>query len=83
MEHDPRLNEPQCMAALQRLTSPTPVNVKRVEVECSEWVEVWKRRYPSLKALGGGWHLAAHPNGPAIMSSEEGFMGSLAYRRDN
>ena len=48
-------------------------------VQCSAVLCVWKERYPIIQSLGYGWHLVAHPNGPAIARAENWqYLGHLA-----
>lgn len=40
---------------------------------------VWNTSYPIIKSLGNGWHLVAHPNGPAIARADNWqYLGHLA-----
>lgn len=51
----------------------------RPVVACSDLLCVWKEQYPIIKSLGHGWHLVAHPNGPAIARAENWqYLGHLA-----
>lgn len=55
-------------------------NVKSgAAVACSALLCVWKEQYPIIKALGNGWHLVAHQNGPAIARADNWqYLGHLA-----
>ena len=53
-------------------------------VVCSDLLCVWKEQYPVIKTLGHGWHLVAHPNGPAIARAENWqYLGHLANHWTN
>jgi len=42
-------------------------------------ITVFGSEYPIMAELASGWFLVAHPNGPAISTSQFQFLGSLAH----
>lgn len=54
------------------------------EVRSGDWLGIWGKQYPIIKPLGNGWHLVAHPNGPAIARTDNwNYLGHLAHHWTN